>query len=237
MTTFQGNPEAADTDNRLVRGRVAVEWSELGEGLHGDYDPDDPDDVELLRFDFWIWSEEEDCWVGPEDTSYCTAFPVQTPVRWKRAGLEAMMDEAGEDVLSGNARRTCERLSWIGPATPGVVERVVDGQVEDEVRRRILELRDAGTWGPRAMLGAVAALVHEQRGALRFDDFPSVVRDSDAGLLNLLEIDERLLRGAPSERLLSHPDPRVRALGVRWLHGREGGDAGTREARRGGRLR
>ena len=35
----------------LIRGGRKVEWIDIGEGWSGDYDPDDPDDIALLRFD------------------------------------------------------------------------------------------------------------------------------------------------------------------------------------------
>jgi len=39
------------SDFEMIRDNIMVEWVELGEGLCGDYNPDDPDDIELLRFD------------------------------------------------------------------------------------------------------------------------------------------------------------------------------------------
>jgi hypothetical protein len=38
----------------LTRGDVCVSWVELGEGYNGDYDEEDPEDVELLRFDVLV---------------------------------------------------------------------------------------------------------------------------------------------------------------------------------------
>ena len=35
----------------VIRGDRKVEWVDIGEGWNGDYDPDDPDDTALLRFD------------------------------------------------------------------------------------------------------------------------------------------------------------------------------------------
>ena len=35
----------------VIRGDRKVEWVDLGEGLDGEYDPDNEDDVALLRFD------------------------------------------------------------------------------------------------------------------------------------------------------------------------------------------
>jgi hypothetical protein len=46
--------------DELIRGRVRVEWVELGEGWNGYYQEDDPDDEELLRFDVSWWLPDTD---------------------------------------------------------------------------------------------------------------------------------------------------------------------------------
>ena len=35
----------------LTQDNYRVEWVDLGEGLSGEYDPSNPDDVAMLRFD------------------------------------------------------------------------------------------------------------------------------------------------------------------------------------------
>jgi len=40
--------------DKLKKGKVIIEWVELGEGWSGDYNSDDPEDEELLRFDAYI---------------------------------------------------------------------------------------------------------------------------------------------------------------------------------------
>ena len=49
--------------DELIKDRVKVEWVELGEGWWGDYDPDDPMDEELLRFDV-SWLDDAGQWVA-----------------------------------------------------------------------------------------------------------------------------------------------------------------------------
>lgn len=98
----------------LVLGKVKVEWVELGEGLYGDYDPDDPYDIELLRFDVSVMGEDGE-WKEVPDASYCTRFPASASDKMKAIGLELLMDELYEPVSQGHSvKRLCENLSWIG---------------------------------------------------------------------------------------------------------------------------
>jgi hypothetical protein len=99
----------------LIREPVMVEWVELGEGFDGDYGEDDPDDLELLRFDFSVRGEDGD-WEEASDASYCTGMPLEAPAVLKRVALEYLMDEVYEAMRDhGSAKRDCERLSWIAP--------------------------------------------------------------------------------------------------------------------------
>jgi len=87
----------------LDNGEVLIEWSRLGEGWNGDYDPYDPEDVELLRFDVSVsvrhpkvdeFTEgyiHDGEWVAVPDASYCTQVPVNTPLRLLRKGLELIL--------------------------------------------------------------------------------------------------------------------------------------------------
>jgi len=98
----------------LIKNNVKVEWVELGEGFSGDYDPDDPDDVELLRFDVSVLIDKE--WVDPGDASYCTLFPVNESDEIKMKALKLIMDEVYEWASQGySVKKLCERLSWINP--------------------------------------------------------------------------------------------------------------------------
>ena len=51
---------------------LQVDWTNLGEGLHGDYDPDDPEDVNLLRFDTCSCGKMEQQTIG----SPLTTLPI-----------------------------------------------------------------------------------------------------------------------------------------------------------------
>ena len=100
----------------LVRDNVKVEWEAIGEGLHGDYDPRDPEDIELLRFYVSVLRDGE--WMEKEDGSYCTNFPVDSTVDEKLAGLEILLDRY-HDALSADidvsVKKLGEEMSWISP--------------------------------------------------------------------------------------------------------------------------
>jgi hypothetical protein len=139
-TPFLQDGDTFDSDDVLIRARVRIEFSALGEGLDGDYDPADPEDVELLRFDFYGLLDGAS--LTALDASYCTQVPAATPGPVKRALLAVLADTGAQSVESGlglliqehdgdrssaaqecefhpESRRTFERLSWITPAAVG----------------------------------------------------------------------------------------------------------------------
>lgn len=98
--------------NELTRDNVKVEWTELGEGIDGDYNPDNPDDIELLRFD--MSRKVGDDWEAIDDASYCTQVPVSATAEQRAKGLQMIMDEVYEWASQGySIKKVCERLSWI----------------------------------------------------------------------------------------------------------------------------
>lgn len=131
----------ADFGRRLTRGHVRIEWDALGEGWHGDYNPEDPDDTELLRFTVYrfdgddvllasatadpdladLLAHEGLGWVEVEDASYCTQVPVDTDPAERQRLLEVLMGEF-HDLVSHrtSVKKLGERLSWVAPATAQV---------------------------------------------------------------------------------------------------------------------
>ena len=116
------NPE------RYERGDVAVEWYNADEGLCGYYDPDDPEDVNLLRFDFY--GKRNGRWLPVIDGSYCTAVPADTPDEVLARLLEVLMDNGEdavqvalaedrytyEDEITHPGGHIFEELSWVDPS-------------------------------------------------------------------------------------------------------------------------
>ena len=92
----------------LQRDGVEVELCNLNEGLCGDYDPDDPEDINLLRFDVLYRGEQLD------DASYCTQVPASTDMSGLETVLSVILNEVREPVVAGHSiKKICERLSWI----------------------------------------------------------------------------------------------------------------------------
>lgn len=132
-TDVQRRAEAAEED-AVIRGRVKVSLVELGESLFGgDYEPQDPEDAEVLRFDFY--GLLNGVWVPCLDASYCTQISVSATRTERRALLERLWDEGAGSVEGGvgdvaaqhgseaaaavvteiwpRRRRCFEALSWI----------------------------------------------------------------------------------------------------------------------------
>ena len=99
---------------------VRVEFVALGEGRDGDYNPDDPNDVELLRFDVYVrWDEPEAPesgfvsegieWASVDDGSYCCGIPVDATEEQKQAALKWIHDHIGNPPR----KHAMEAVSWI----------------------------------------------------------------------------------------------------------------------------
>lgn len=100
----------------LVKGPVKVSWVNLGEGWNGDYNPENPEDENLLRFDVSVLRDGE--WEEKEDASYCTQFPAAASFRDKLLGLTLLMREfydALHNDIDVSVKKLGESLSWISP--------------------------------------------------------------------------------------------------------------------------
>jgi hypothetical protein len=89
---------------------LRLEWEYIGEGLEGDYNPDDPDDVPLLRFSIYeVLDRLSDEYASCDDASYCTMVRTDTPrpVLWGagKAILQVFSNTKDKHLL--------EQLSWI----------------------------------------------------------------------------------------------------------------------------
>lgn len=92
----------------LTINDVTVALDDIGEGLSGDYDPEDKDDIPLLRFT--VLEDGEPV----EDASYCTQVPTIISITEATKIMEAIMNEVHDPVVQGlSIKKMCERLSWI----------------------------------------------------------------------------------------------------------------------------
>lgn len=97
-----------------IRGDIKIEFEHIGEGWSGDYDPDDPDDVRLLRFTVYKIDFGE--WSPIDDASYCTMLPVDTPKKSLHKALKLIMDIIYFDATTGHSiKKKSEALSWLSP--------------------------------------------------------------------------------------------------------------------------
>ena len=114
---FIQNPDP-ETPLSIVGPHIRVDWYEAGEGYFGDYNPDNPDDCELLRFDVYRREDEKsDIWEDVEDASYCTAVPVGTDTDKLKELLYVLYEEYAdvlEDDPTASVKKLGEALSWIG---------------------------------------------------------------------------------------------------------------------------
>ncbi len=93
----------------FVRGTNRVVWEDIGEGLSGDYDPDDPLDVRLLRF---YCDTFDQGWEEVDDASYCTLLPTSTPEAHLKIASERILDA----LEHGSYKRELQYLSWFDPS-------------------------------------------------------------------------------------------------------------------------
>jgi hypothetical protein len=93
---------------------IRVTWDELGEGLSGEYDEDDLNDVELLRFSVALHvsrfvpdagddAPDEDGWWTRQDSSFCTQVPVSATPEQRQALLRLIHAAAGPHDMSATS--------------------------------------------------------------------------------------------------------------------------------------
>jgi len=93
-------------------------FENIGEGLAGDYEPGDPNDLNLLRLRIFANGEEV------EGTSSCTLMPASASASVQATALEHILDRIEQTVpglanmeepYPGSLYKLCEALSWISP--------------------------------------------------------------------------------------------------------------------------
>lgn len=98
----------------LVKDNVKVCWINIGEGHCGDYDEEDPEDENLLRYDVYVLDEDD--WIAVDDASYCTYVPADTDREELMRLLGILMDEFYEvlhDDIHASVKKLGERMSWV----------------------------------------------------------------------------------------------------------------------------
>jgi len=105
-------------DMSLEKENVKVEWVDLGESsFGGEYDPDNPRDIAVLRFDVFTREDEKAEWEDPGNASYSTNMPVDTPEPILMQALKRILGEVFDVISSGiSIKKTCSDLSFIEPS-------------------------------------------------------------------------------------------------------------------------
>ena len=109
---FWPDPE---TPVSITSGKLRVDWYNAGEGLCGGYDPEDPDDMNLLRFDVYK-SIDDGNWEAVDDASYCTQVSAETPDNELLRLLYSIFNEYYDAIIVSEAesvKKLGESLSWI----------------------------------------------------------------------------------------------------------------------------
>ena len=93
----------------------SVEWYNAGEGHNGDYNPDDPNDENLLRFAVSIFNGES--WEEVDDASYCTRIRANADDEQLARTLYYIFREyrnvIDEYLVEHFVKKLGESLSWI----------------------------------------------------------------------------------------------------------------------------
>ena len=93
---------------------VRADWYDAYEGICGDYNPDNPDDIHLLRFDIYLNRDGQ--WEAVDDASYCTRVAYDTPVDTlveKLYLIYRKYDDVFRSDPEASVKKLGERLSWI----------------------------------------------------------------------------------------------------------------------------
>ena len=105
-----------------VRGKVRVVMDDgCGEGIEGDYDDEDQEDVPLMRFE--VQRKYKGKWVFCADSSYCTQIDARLTKKEHKRLAELILNQVYDDAESITedpendyaCKKTCEGLSWINP--------------------------------------------------------------------------------------------------------------------------
>lgn len=98
-----------------TKNNVRVILTHIGEGYSGDYNPDDPEDEPLYRFDVFVYQYGE--WELVPDASYCTGLSINAPLTQKVEAAKRLLFwfwKAITFIPDTSVKRLGEQLSWIG---------------------------------------------------------------------------------------------------------------------------
>lgn len=137
---------------RLSRGGLVMDLDWIGEGYEGYYDEDDPEDAPLLRFSFYVQSNENDELTELSDSSYCTHLTLHLPLEARLYAAGILLNRVYEvtgpesDPWGSGVKRTCESLSTIGNEE---IESFMAEHLQAEMDKALPEASSRAATGPR----------------------------------------------------------------------------------------
>ena len=100
------------TENKLIWEKVKVEFVDIGEGINGMFNENDPNDKPLLRFYVSKFIDGE--WQNVDSASYCTQVRNDTSKTKLIKLLDIIMNRVYDKVVDGDGiKKICEELSWM----------------------------------------------------------------------------------------------------------------------------
>ena len=123
-----------ESEESIVKGDLKVTFENIGEGWSGDYDPEDPEDNNLLRIYIYLRTNEDGRadWIQVEDGSICTSLPAETAPLTRRHLLEMVFEDADASVSREEnriSRHLMDEFSYVNPRWPeeGALMHLPDG--------------------------------------------------------------------------------------------------------------
>ena len=101
------------SNTSVVSGNWRVDLVDIGEGLNGDWQEDDPNDMPLLRFDMYSRKNSRSPWTEVSDSSYCTLVHADISGKQRKDVLTKLIEEVEDCSWDESVKKRCERLSHI----------------------------------------------------------------------------------------------------------------------------
>jgi hypothetical protein len=96
----------------LQRDTVKIELVHIDEGWCGEYDANDPQDEQLLRF--YVMHKVQDTWEDVDDASYCTLLPITLSDEEQQTVLDILMTRFYLPVTNKESvKKLGEEMSWV----------------------------------------------------------------------------------------------------------------------------
>lgn len=94
---------------------VKVQWVNLNEGLNGDFNPNDPEDVNLLRFD--VYQKTASGWEPLDDGSYCCQMVANTPAMVLKYAAQYIYERLTDGATNLSLSQIMQECTYIHAET------------------------------------------------------------------------------------------------------------------------